>query len=540
MNKFFLLLILLISSQFALADISCKKGAAGWQPFNTNGTVLGNSSYAFGTEADCKAANPDPKAPAACNWNGTNYSMYSAVDGSSFEGKDAQYSRAKDCYDSIKDIKNGKMCVWNSANWQPIHVGKRAFYGTDGYGFKEYSKCIESISAVTSNKNCNWNGSYYSIYEPGESSSFEGKNASYSDAATCALAISENFAGKACLYNAANWQPFSLKAKSFLGQDGFGFKERKECLDTIKTAKDEYSCNWNGTDYSLYSSKNPDDPFSVMSFLTVPYCQDYIKRLTSSAVDVKSIPSSDLLKEFYPKTATVGYTYTDCQDPNYSFHLIKKDASGNLPDSCLPDTLYSWGDYGKITWFRERYEKSGDWNKPFDRDLYLTQSPLATFGYGPVPLRMKLKPGTKVRVSNQSEVRLECKHLTAAEKQNTIIAAQWALAGGTGLDYKLCSMGPIESWSYGTKQHYDEIIRDYNWVESHNYKDYELYYKKDGVDQLWDTSLDGHSFSNETFIKHMRNIRQLIELKLGGVFYQDTGGTQVQHFKTKKSIYYNP
>jgi hypothetical protein len=522
----------------ARADIVCQNNGQGWVPMN-NKVLLGLAGFSFGKEKECKEANPDKKAVAACNWNGYYYSMYSVTDGSSFEKANSNYSTAKDCAEAVAYIKNGKMCLWNNKNWQPFNVSTRLFTGKLEYGFREQKECRNAISGVPEGYACNWNGSYYSIYDATTNTPFDGIEASYSTVKDCENAVVEVKSGKICLWNNQNWQPFSIRSRKFLGIEGFGFNARKACIDSLSESSEEYTCNWNGTDYSLYSASNPTANNSAMTFVNANYCSDYIKRLKTANISPTPLTESELRTLFYPKPVNVGYTYGDCQDPALGHHLVKRDALGVLPDSCIPDTLYSWGDYGKVIWFRDRYEKSGNWNAPFERDLFATQSPVATFGYGPVPLRFKLKAGTKAKVSTQNSTRRTCKSIPDDEKVDTILINHWQVGGGTGVDYVICSMGPVESWSYGTKQHYDEIIRDLNWIETHDYIDYELYYKKAGVDLFFDNSLDGHEFSRNVLWQHLRNVRQLIDLELGGVFHQNSAGKEAQHFKTKLPIYYN-
>ncbi|MNL31638.1 hypothetical protein D3C87_1534360 [compost metagenome] len=109
------------------------------------------------------------------------------------------------------------------------------------------------------------------------------------------------------------------------------------------------------------------------------------------------------------------------------------------------------------------------------------------------------------------------------------------------MDYIFCSSGPIESWSYGTREHYDEIVRDYNWVQSHNYKQYELYYKNmSGQDLFIGSNVDGHAFTANTLRANLAFHRQMADLKTGKIFFAPgVDKNPASHFSTSKPMYYN-
>lgn len=420
--------------------------------------------------------------------------------------------------------------------WQPYNKNTDTFIGKEQHGFKTEQDCLGAAKAGAAGI-CNWDGRGYTIYdsETGQDQAV----GSYDTVDYCVSVLLEKKNDNLCLWNGQNWQPFSTISKKFLGISGFGFTKRTECVAMIEHSSSEYGCNWNGKNYSLYSTKgNTEVPVTDLSFLENSYCSNYIASIVKKSVR-KKYSQSELLSLFNEKPANVGYTLGKCQDPSASYHLVATGEDGSLLPECVPDTLYSWGDYGKLKWFKDRYSTSGDWTAPFERDFFLTQSPLATFGYGEIPLRIKLRKDVKVILSKSSADQRSCANLTTDEKATSIILNRWNMFHGTGLDYILCSMGPVESWSFGTKEHYDEIVRDYQWIEKNNYKDYELYYKKDGVDQLWNTNLDGKTFTLEVLLKHLQINRELIDLKLGRV-YEQRSGLSKTHYQTKNPIYYNP
>lgn len=382
---------------------------------------------------------------------------------------------------------------------------------------------------------CTWDGYGYNAFKV-SSGELLGKSKEY-DKDTCLAVINGIKGNFACVWE-DGWVPYHHNKKSTLGRSGYRFREFKECLQSY-SAKGDIACNWSGKGYQNYSANDPQTPFSPEVFKSVEYCRDFTKEINSELK--KEYTQDELLTPFKVSNSDVGYTLTPCHGPGrYDYHLIKRGPDNKILPECIPDTLYSWGDYGKAKWFKDRYEKSGDWSASLERDFFLARSPLATFGYGMVALRIKLKKNLNVVVSNHDEHRYKCSDFSAEKKKNLLIINQWNVGGNTGLDHILCSMGPVESWSMGQKEHYDEVLRELNWIQNHDFKEYELYYKSAGKDLLWDTSLDSNDFSWDQFLLNMLNFRQLIDNNMGKIVYQKGKEKSSDHFKTDFPIYYNP
>lgn len=428
-------------------------------------------------------------------------------------------------------------CANNGKNWQPQNTQTGKFIGRSGYGWVKKKGCEDALAVTGDIGACNWNGTYYSAYNPDGTSL--GQETNYADVKTCTTAITKRVNGLLCLWNNSNWQPWSIEGKVYLGRTGNGFVKLKDCQQIIEGGQNGNACNWNGKDYSIYGPARPDTALVPMTFAKSEDCTTFMEDVASQKQEFKSVDYSteDLLTPYHGSNSDVGYTLSHCHDPNHSYHNIKTDDQGQLLPGCMPDTLYSWGDWGKIAWYKQNYGAKGQWTtRALDRRLYTTPSPLGTFAYGPILMRLKLRPDARNKLSFGST---SCNTLSDAEKADTVLVVYWNNKQGTGVDYILCSMGPVESWSYGTQENYDEVLREKAWVESHDYKEYELYYKRQGVDQLIGLTLDSHEFTADGLNNNLRVARQLVDLKVGGIFADDPAQKK-EHFKTAHPIYFNP
>lgn len=165
-------------------------------------------------------------------------------------------------------------------------------------------------------------------------------------------------------------------------------------------------------------------------------------------------------------------------------HAIKVGSSGLLAE-CLPDTLYSWGNWEKIRAIK-KYFQSGKQDVRDMRTIYSSRTPLSSFAYGNISIRMKLKKGVKFKfirpntrsggyidvVQNRAVPQYDfwkghagdhgyrtCSFLSKEEINNTILI-NWAVQDDNALlDFPICSREVVESWSYGQPEHYEDAER---------------------------------------------------------------------------------
>ncbi len=236
-------------------------------------------------------------------------------------------------------------------------------------------------------------------------------------------------------------------------------------------------------------------------------------------------------------------------DPQRAYHLTKTDYSGQL--DFKPDTLYSWGPFAKLDWLAS-HAWSGKLRRDYrDSPIFATTSPFGSFGYGDVSVRLKIKPhGVKYKFVSEypfrgGRAREYCDDYDV-DVDNTVIVRYWDNGGLTGLDYILCGLGPVHSWSWGTKEHYSEMNAEVSWIGQHNYRDYELYIKTNGVDQLY-MPVDG---TNPSAQKWQNNISYHYSRGFGAsshagnrglIYYNPTvsGADPVTHFRTNSPVYFN-
>jgi hypothetical protein len=64
--------------------------------------------------------------------------------------------------------------------------------------------------------------------------------------------------------------------------------------------------------------------------------------------------------------------------------------------------------------------------------------------------------------------RTACNLLPDEWKKNSVVVGSHLMGskGNFTLEFNFCNFGPVHSWSYGTKENYDEIVKDYLKFES--------------------------------------------------------------------------
>jgi hypothetical protein len=229
----------------------------------------------------------------------------------------------------------------------------------------------------------------------------------------------------------------------------------------------------------------------------------------------------------------VGFTLRDknCFDFNTKQYL-KSDATGIVEERCRPDTLYSWGDQTKLNVI-ESQMGNNKWADSF-RIIFTTRSPIATFGYGPIPIRIKLKKGLKWVKKRPST---SCTERPLAERQTTIY-----YSNGYLLEFFICSPKIIHSWSYSTREHYDEVIKAYEWdTNQRDSLNFETY--GSGDSSIFGRHWDGHLFTPSVLEDSLKLWIDRINAGTSKIYFNEDipkhERTFEKHFETDKPIYYN-
>lgn len=254
-----------------------------------------------------------------------------------------------------------------------------------------------------------------------------------------------------------------------------------------------------------------------------------------------------------PASAGLG-SWEQCRNPKYHRLPVQLDKQDDgtryLTKECQPDTLYSWGDSMKLLSFMQcasdscRVRNNGAWSDVFPTAIFSHINPLATFGYGDIMFRMKLKTGTKFKfISNPKDSSFCDKYLAGAERNDTVLVRYYSVAssdvGIAGMEYILCGTGPIDSWSVGTAKAYDEIINSQIW-NNNNQNNWLFYIENNDTPMLYDASLDGRDWRKEHLQRNLKAMRAMINEHLGGIYFSP-GAPQdpAEHFRTSRKVYWN-
>jgi hypothetical protein len=430
---------------------------------------------------------------------------YSLKNGAGVDiGQPGTYS-LESCKKSLQKTAGDLICgFWTGTGaWRPFNTSTMQFIPTD-YGFGEQETCLEDIVKSRNNVVCGGNGSFYTVYNIRTGQVIGDKHGGFADIESCEHSVLDSKFGLVC-----NYQP---------GKDAF----------RVYSVKDS----------SVYQEGVFSKYAGCAAFLNI------LEKPPGPSLAKKT--PAEIFTPFKTKMdeGGFGFAYKDCSEPRRRYHIVKTDAHEKLLPACMPDTFYSWGDYEKLRWYVDNMGE-GPWTGKFSRPLYTTLSPAGTFGYGSIPVRIKIKPDTKIIFSDERNLaygqNLSCDKISNADQKNSIIVRYFESGRDSGIDYIFCSPGPIASWSYGTQEHYDEVINEYLWAKGHGFKDYELYYKRGGVDLFIDSAIDGLDFSANKFFFNMKEFYRLASENHGHIYYnKNVIKDRAEHFRTSKPSYFNP
>lgn len=470
------------------------------------------------------------------------------------------YGDEKLCLESIRVNAQGVICSWNGANYQPTRVKDGKGIGKVGFGITDLKGCQDSLSPSQSGLVCTWDGNGFVPYEIGTNTAVGFSTQGNSNFSSCVEVARSVHNGFVCAPNGKNYGVYNMATKKLVGSRiDYGWDDHTECLSSIKSASSDYVCIWDG-EYFVRDRLGRQVDGLIEKFSDFESCMKLtstpnklLTQILENYNSQKSFTDAELFKLFYPKDINTKITSNrrDCADRSRDYHIVLNDNNGNLRDECMPDTIYSWGGYRKTKWFIENLGNNR-WPDKLERLLFATHSPIATFGYGQLPIRIKLIKNVKFKFLDNNNVLFGdyCgKFLDNQEMQDTVIVRYFIRDTYTGLDFVLCSPGPIQSWSIGYKEHYDEIVKKYNWIQNHSYYDYEMYTKTAGKDNFLDFNLDSHDFSLNSLRRNLNLLNAMAAKDIKYLFYNtkykypknynSVYRKKLEHFKTDKPIYYN-
>lgn len=220
-------------------------------------------------------------------------------------------------------------------------------------------------------------------------------------------------------------------------------------------------------------------------------------------------------------------------------NLVKVKGRKHLPKDCRPDVLYSWAEVVKLQNISKHLPDGQKWqgsanpfknpeygDKYFETALYLAQTPAMTFGYGTVLMRFKIKKEVPFIADIDRPKTGEVDYTTMDEMP----------------DFTFTDSSVVESWSYGTTEIYDEIVRDLIRLKSNKRaQTYGGMLEKDGLEKMYIGSIDQKEFDEKTLKRNLLNLIDMILKDQGKVIYQKGScRSRSEHYRTNQKTWFNP
>jgi hypothetical protein len=268
-----------------------------------------------------------------------------------------------------------------------------------------------------------------------------------------------------------------------------------------------------------------------------------LKYFKSVLVKGNSATFDELMKLWYPdRQASVEVSdnsyFLKCMTVN---RTMRAGSDGLIDPQCRPDTLYSWGPLAKLQNISQALVDKGSWEVLINPGIqfggyrpkglvYSTISAVATFEYGPVPIRFKVRsdiPMKAVTSPSQANNSGEITYYTAQRFE----------------DFYLLDGTSIDSWSFGTPEQYDEIVRDIQRMITGKPA---IFYTNDPQVNGYQTlenldAWDGHRASLESLKQSLLTMIKQIVNGEGRIFYREgVCRNRRKHFETTKPTYINP
>lgn len=248
--------------------------------------------------------------------------------------------------------------------------------------------------------------------------------------------------------------------------------------------------------------------------------------------DLWTLPTNnDLLKLWFPwqKDSSVGFEWRNCIDDLDGGHPILALETNS---ACRGDTFYSWGSLSKIESLKSVMSNTS-WQKKM-QPLYLARTPIGSFGYGLYAVRVKVRADVQWKRIDYGVI--PC---STGDIDKTIFFRTKPVYESSLFDIIVCSPQVIESWSYGTKEHYDEIVKDVEWtINMKRSEDITEMYINDPK-FLNAQGIDGMDFRIEGLNPRLRAHLKISLENTGEVFAHPLLKRKHEHFQTNYSIYFN-
>ncbi len=288
------------------------------------------------------------------------------------------------------------------------------------------------------------------------------------------------------------------------------------CLANAQTAAPPVQSEPNPALKNSSNCNQPDQPITADDSPSKQYFQELLKKGMSA-------PIEDFLHLWYANhdNPTKETYFFSCEPASWTPLNLGKPG-------CQPDVLYSWGPQTKLMTIETSLKNDGKWTgNPNSRSngVWATISPVSTYSYGLVPIRFKIKPGTSYLASYGT-------------------TSGVSYVSGILEDFIIGDASVIESYSYGTPEHYDEIIKDIRQLSSG--KRAIMYVNNrgemgNGMARVYAAGVPERGPQDETQLKTV--LLEMIRMILNGegriVYAKGACHNRAQHFASDKPTYFN-
>lgn len=274
-----------------------------------------------------------------------------------------------------------------------------------------------------------------------------------------------------------------------------------------------------------------------------------LQHFKSLLIKGETAPLEDFLQVWYPtdKKLEQDPFFFNCQSKPWKAlsKTVVSEGHKYLAEECKPEFLYSWGPKEKLETMKKAMPDNTSWNgspNPHGEDakkqsLFLALTPASTYGYGDISIKIKVKRGTPFPTA-YSHVQMQ-----GHDKEDDGVRVRL----DDFQDFNLNESAYIESWSYGTPQIYDELVRDLlNAKEKKRAQRYQTPsgetndFSQKGLNVFFDQDADEFDFSEKALKQKMLALIKMILNNEGRVHFQSgTCRNQENHHKAKKPTYFN-
>ncbi len=233
-----------------------------------------------------------------------------------------------------------------------------------------------------------------------------------------------------------------------------------------------------------------------------------------------------------------GYTWKACEQDRFRGATLPFDKSGKFLPECAPDTLYHWKKHDYLERDLKQVNDSTLLPIPVGQ-LFTWRTPIGSYTYGEVSIRIKLRDGVKFIYQDQNT--RGCASAVAKNGPNIVLAVSLSSIVRYS-EYILCSDAPVHSWSYGTEEHLQEMEKEIQYIEAHKPGEFDLFHDDSGMHIPWN---GGSGFktnaTRSSLDEKVNQMKKFVADQAGQIFFaKDVRQERMDHFLTKTPGYFNP